>query len=237
MTAIERERRLLRTFAQLADTLVDDYDVVELMQELADTCRAELRVAAAGILLANPLGELELVASTSESGTIVEALLLGSQGPARASFDSGAVVTVPDIAALDAEWDEFRRSAGASDFTSIIAIPLRLRERTIGTLTLLQTTRDLPTEDELLIARALADVATIGILHERVLRESEVLTAQLQHALNSRIVIEQAKGVVSYTKGVPIDEAFSLIRAHARATSQRLGEVARQIVERRLLLD
>ncbi|WP_372967171.1 GAF and ANTAR domain-containing protein [Microbacterium sp.] len=237
MTAIERDRRLLRTFAQLADTLVDEYDVVELMQQLADTCREELGVAAAGILIADPSDELELVASTSESAPVVEALMLGSQGPAVASYQRGQTVAVPVIDELGTGWDDFRLSARASGFTSIVAIPLRLRDQTIGTLTLLQTAGAMPTEDDLLIARALADVATIGILHERVLRETEILTAQLQHALNSRIVIEQAKGVVSYTKGVPIDEAFTLIRDHARRHSRRLGDVARQIVERRLTLD
>ena len=163
--------------------------------------------------------------------------MLGSQGPAVACYQRGQTVAVPVIDELGPGWDDFRLSARASGFTSIVAIPLRLRDQTIGTLTMLQTVGAMPTDDDLLIARALADVATIGILHERVLRETEILTAQLQHALNSRIVIEQAKGVVSYTKGVPIDEAFTLIREHARRHSRRLGDVARQIVERRLTLD
>lgn len=237
MSRLDRDRRLLRTFAQLADTLVDEYDVVELMQQLADTCREELEVAAAGILLADPSGDLELVASTSEAGTVVEALLLGSQGPALGSYESGAVVAVPDIDDLGPNADEFRRVARAAGYSSIFVIPLRLRDQTIGTLTLLQAAGEEPSDDDLVVARALADVATIGILHERVLRESAILAEQLQHALNSRIVIEQAKGVVAYTVGVPIDEAFGLIRDHARRNSLRLGEVARQIVERRLVLD
>lgn len=236
MTRLERDQRLLHTFVQLADTLVDEYDVVELMQHLADTCRDELDIAVAGILLADQIGDLELVASTSEAASVVEALMLGSRGPALASYESGTTVTVTEVDARDAESAEFRESAHASGYTSIVAIPLRLREQTIGTLTLLQTAGRTLSEEDLLIARALADVATIGIVHERVLRETEILTTQLQHALNSRIVIEQAKGVVAYTAGVAIDEAFSLIRDHARRNSLRLGDVARQIVERRLTL-
>ncbi|KQR38422.1 MULTISPECIES: GAF and ANTAR domain-containing protein [Microbacterium] len=237
MTSLERDRRLLRTFAKLADTLVDEYDVVELMQQLADACREELDISAAGILLADQNGELELVASTSEAGTVVESLLLGSQGPALGSYESGSVVAVPDFDDLGSAADEFRRAARASGYTSMFVIPLRLRDKTIGTLTLLQAAGSEPSEDDLLVARALADVATIGILHERVLRETEILAEQLQHALNSRIVIEQAKGVVAYTAGVPIEDAFALIRDHSRSNSMRLGDVARQIVERRLTLE
>lgn len=203
MTALERDSRLLRTFTQLADTLVDDYDIVELMQELVDTCRAELNVSAAGLLLADAAGELELVASTSEAGSVVEALLLGASAPT----------------------------------ASVVSIPLRLRDKTIGSLTLLLEAGATATTEDLVIARALADIATIGILHERAMRETEALSQQLQHALNSRVVIEQAKGVVSHRQGVPMDDAFALIRAYARENGVRLGEVARRIVARQLTLD
>jgi GAF domain-containing protein len=237
MTAISRDRRLLRTFTQLADTLVDDYDVVELMQELVDTCRAELDVSAAGLLLADAAGDLELVASTSEAGGVVEALLLGSQGPATTSYRTGATVAVADFDTLEPAWDAFRRSAVASGFSGIVSIPLRLRDKVIGSLTLLRDGRDTLDDEDLVVARALADIATIGILHERALRETEALSGQLQHALNSRVVIEQAKGVVSFKQGVAIDEAFTLIRNYARSHGERLSDVARRIVDRRLSLD
>lgn len=237
MTALDRDRRLLHTFTHLADTLVDDYDVVELMQELVDTCRAELHVAVAGLLLADLAGDLELVASTSESGAVVEALLLGSQGPTASSYETGITMSVADVDTLGPGWEEFRAIAQPSGFTSIVSIPLRLRDKTIGTLTLLQYGGALPEDDDLAIARALADIATIGILHERALRETEALSAQLQHALNSRVVIEQAKGVVSHRQGVPIDDAFALIRSYARSHGERLGDVARRIVDRTLTID
>ncbi|WP_309103080.1 GAF and ANTAR domain-containing protein [Microbacterium sp.] len=237
MTTLDRDRRLLTTFTQLADTLVDDYDVVELMQRLVDTCAEQLEVAAAGLLLADGGGELELVASTSEVGTIVEALLLASQSPIDPTYDTAAAISVAEVAALGPEWEDFRRSALASGFTTLVTIPLRLRNQTIGALNLLQREDGVLREDDLIVARALADLATIGILHERALRETEALAEQLQHALNSRVVIEQAKGVVSHMNRVPVDEAFTLIRTYARSHGERLGDVARAIVERRLRLE
>ncbi|MBW8763916.1 MAG: ANTAR domain-containing protein [Microbacterium sp.] len=168
------------------------------MQHLVDTCRDQLHVSAAGLLLSDENGELELVASTTEAGAVVETLMSG----------------VP----------------------ALVAIPLRLRSQTIGSLTLIPAEGVALAEGDLVIARALADIATIGILHERTLRETEMLAGQLQHALNSRVVIEQAKGVVSYTNSVPIDDAFELIRTYARTHGERLGDVARRIVERRLTL-
>lgn len=237
MTTLDKDRRLLATFTQLADTLVDDYDVVELMQQLVDTCRDELDVSAAGLLLADSAGELELVASTTEEGNVVEALLLGGQGPAVESYATGRVVAVNDIEQLGEGWEAFRRSALAQGYTSIACIPLRLREQTIGALNLLQAHGAVLSEEDGVVARALADIATIGILHERTLRETERLSQQLQNALNSRVIIEQAKGVVSHVKGVPIDEAFTLIRAYARDHGERLGDVAARIVQRRLTLE
>lgn len=236
MTALDREKQLLTTFTQLADTLVDDYDVVELMQRLVDTCRDQLQVAAAGLLLSDERGDLELVASTSEAGTVVEALILGAEVAAGSSARASAPISVAEIDSLGSGWEEFRRSAVASGFVSIVTIPLRLRDMTIGSLNLLQEAGGVLSERDLVIARALADVATIGILHERTLRETEALTEQLQNALSSRVIIEQAKGVVSHTNGVPIDDAFALIRTYARTHGEHLGDVARRIVERRLTI-
>jgi hypothetical protein len=231
------QRRLLETFARLADTLVDDYDVVELLQMLVDTCRDLLDTTAAGILLSDSRGELELVASTSEAGRLVEMMQLSAEaGPCIESFRSGRPVSVPDIAQTGDEWRHFREAALAQGFRSVDALPLRLRDSTIGTLNLLRATPGAAQDDDILAAQAFADVATIGILHERSIRESEVLSSQLQAALNSRIVIEQAKGVVSHTQGVSIDEAFTLMRAYARSHSIGLSVVAARLVDRSLRL-
>ncbi|SFS08461.1 GAF domain-containing protein [Microbacterium sp. cf046] len=231
------QRRLLQTFVTLADTLVDDYDVVDLLQLLVDTCRDVLDMTAAGILLADARGELELVASTSEASRLVEMMQLSAEaGPCIESFRSGQRVSVRDIATADDEWRQFRESAIAQGFRAMDALPLRLRDSTIGTLNLLRDAPGAAPEDAVLAAQAFADVATIGILHERTLRESAVLSRQLQTALNSRIVIEQAKGVVSHTSGVSIDEAFTLMREHARSHNVGLSVVAARIVDRSLRL-
>lgn len=231
------QRRLLETFARLADTLVDDYDIVELLQMLVDTCRDLLDTTAAGILLSDSRGELELVASTSEAGRLVEMMQLSAEaGPCIESFRSGRPVSVPDIAEIGDEWRQFREAALAQGFRSVDALPLRLRDSTIGTLNLLRATPGAAQHEDILAAQAFADVATIGILHERSIRESAVLSSQLQAALNSRIVIEQAKGVVSHTQGVSIDEAFTLMRAYARSHSMGLSVVAARLVDRSLRL-
>ncbi len=237
MTEMTRDERLLRTFAMLADTLVDDYDIVELLQSLVDACRDLLDTTAAGILLTDNRGDLELVVSTSEASRLVETMQLAAQaGPCIESYRTGRPISVPSIAEVGEEWAAFRESALGQGFASMEAIPLRLRETTIGTLNLLRSQSGSLAEVHAVTARAFADVATIGILHERSLRESEVLSQQLQIALKTRVVIEQAKGVVSYTNDVPIDEAFDLIRAYARSHQLPLSDVAARLVRRELTL-
>jgi transcriptional regulator with GAF, ATPase, and Fis domain len=237
MTEPTRDTRLLQTFATLADTLVADYDVVDLLQNLVDTCQQLLDTTAAGILLADDSGELDVVASTSEEIRLVEVMQLSAEaGPCVESYRTGRVVSLNDIGEAPAAWDDFRRSALEHGFSSVHAIPLRLRETTIGTLNLLRDRVGPLDPDDLVAAKAFADVATIGILHERSLRESQVITEQLQFALNSRVVIEQAKGVVSHTRSVPVDEAFALIRAYARSHQLGIGTVAAQLVARTLHL-
>ena len=238
MIDVTRERRLLQTFAALADTLVVDYDVVDLLQMLVDTCAELLDTTAAAILLADQFGDLDVVASTSEASRLVEVIQLGvEEGPCIESFRTGRVVAVPDIAASTEGWVRFKESALEQGFAAIFAVPLRLRETTIGTLNLLRDAPGELEEEDLIAAQAFADVATIGILHERALRETAVLAEQLQGALNSRIVIEQAKGVVAHTNGVPIDEAFVLIRSYARSHQIGISEVAARIVNRSLQIE
>jgi GAF domain-containing protein len=238
MTDATFDSRLLGTLTALADTLVDDYDIVELLQTLVDACRDILGISAAGILLADEVGELELVASTSEASRLVEVMQLAAQaGPCIECYRTGAPVALPSIAHAPPEWSAFRDAALAQGFMAIHALPLRLRETTIGTLNVMLDSGDGFSETSRAAAKAFADVATIGILHERSLRESEVLTEQLQLALSSRVRIEQAKGVVSHTLGVHVDDAFEFIRRYARNNRLPLSLVATQIVNRDLALD
>jgi len=196
-----------------------------------------LEMTAAAILLADGRGDLEVIASTSESSRLVEMMQLSAEaGPCIESFRTGRPVSVPDIAESGPEWTAFRESALDQGFRSVEALPLRLRDTTIGTLNLMRSESGPAPQDDLDAAQAFADVATIGILHERSIRESAVLTEQLQAALNSRIVIEQAKGVISQTRGVPIDEAFTLMRDYARSHRMGLSVVAGKLVDRSIAL-
>lgn len=232
MSAFTREEQLLQTFAKLADTLVADYDVVDLLQSLVDTCQDLLDTAAAGILLANGAGELEVVASTSEASRLVETMQLGAEaGPCIESFQTGNVVSLADISQAPEEWSRFRDSALEQGFASVHAIPLRLREKTIGTLNLLREVIGELEPLDAIAAKAFADVATIGILHERSMRESTLLSEQLQTALNRRIIIEQAKGFVAHTQSVSVDDAFTLIRNYARSHQLPISLVAAQLVD------
>jgi transcriptional regulator with GAF, ATPase, and Fis domain len=232
-----REEKVLQTFAKLADTLVAGYDVVDLLQMLVDVCRELLDAEAAGILLVGGTGELEVVASTSEASRLVEMMQVGAEsGPGIESVRTGRLVTVPDLRIVPAEWELFRDTAAAQGYASTHALPLRLRETTIGTLNLFRTEPGELSARDLVTAQAFADVATIGILHERALREQAIVTEQLQSALSSRIVIEQANGVVAHRAGVSIDQSFEIIRSYARSHQLGIGEVSARLVARTLIL-
>jgi GAF domain-containing protein len=226
-----RTERLFDAFATLADTLVAGYDVLDLLQSLVEYCHELLDVDSAGILLANADGELEVVASTNEANTLVEIMQLDANaGPCLESFRTRAVVSVPDIDVDSDRWPDFAAIAGAQGIHSVYAIPLRLRQTTIGTLNLMREQRGEINRYDIRAAQALADVATIGILQERTIRDASTIRDQLQRALSSRIVIEQAKGVVAETAKVSMDTAFDRIRSHARKHQTPLSEVARQLV-------
>ena len=237
MTESIREAALVDAFTTLADSLVAGFDVIELLQSLVETCHDLLDVSEGGILLADDTGELEVVASTSEATSLVETMQLDAEeGPCWECFRTGKVVSVPSLDEGDARWPRFARVAREQGFRSVHAVPLRLRETVIGTLNLLRHEPGELNERDVRVAQALADVATIGIVQERTLRESAVVQAQLQSALTTRVVIEQAKGVLAHTHDVSTDQAFELMRSHARRTRTRLADVARGLVERRLTL-
>lgn len=236
MSEQSREALILDSFATLADTLVDDYDVLELLQTLVETCERLLDVRAAGILLADPNNQLEVVASTSEASRLVEIMQIGAEaGPCVESFTKGTVVSVPDVT-VDERWEEFSAHALSQGFRAVYAVPLRLRATVIGALNLFRSEPGEFTDYDRTAAQALADVATIGILHQRAYEQTEVVRDQLASALQSRVRIEQAKGVISHTRGTTTDEAFTIIRDYARSHRQRLSEVAQQIVERNIRL-
>jgi GAF domain-containing protein len=234
MSATSREARLGMAFVRLADTLVADLDIVDLLDTLVHECTELLDVSEAGLVLALSGHELQVMASTSERSSLIEALQLRSQeGPCMTCFETGKVVIVPDITVGDT-WLAFRELALAQGFRSVHAVPLHLRQRTIGALNLFRDEPGDLSPADASVAQALADVATIGILQERLISEQRLVGEQLQRALDGRILIEQAKGVLSQSHHIPVDEAFTRLRTYARSTNTRLLEVASNVIDRRI---
>ena len=220
-----------RTLVELADTLVADFDVVELLTLLADRCVDVLGVSAAGLMLAGPDGDLRVMASSSEAMRLLELFELQSrEGPCLDCYVSGRPVVNQDLAHVNGRWPRFAQEALAAGFRSVHALPMRLRGTVIGALNLFVVEPgDMPGAD-VEAAQALADVATIAILQHRAVLEAQVVNQQLQHALNSRIVIEQAKGMVAERADLNMEQAFSTLRRHARDHNLRLVDVAEAVI-------
>ena len=230
-----REATLARTFVELADTLVADFDVVELLTMLVDRCVDVLDVGAAGLMLVAPEGDLRVMASSSEAMRVLELFELQAQeGPCLDCYRTGEAVVNQDLAAVDGRWPRFAPEALAAGFHSVHALPMRLRGTVIGALNLFHIDPGEMRQSDIAAAQALADVATIAILQHRAAHEAQVVNEQLNVALNSRVVIEQAKGMVAERNVVNMEEAFSTLRNHARNHNLRLADVARDVIEGRL---
>ncbi len=234
-----REALLIEAFVGLADTLVDDYDVIDVLDRLAGYSVQLLAAEAAGIMLADAQATLRVVASTNEQSEWMELLQLeADEGPCVECFRAGAPVSAADLADAAARWPRFVAALQErGTYGSVHALPLRLRGQAIGTLNLFHDAPGSLPEADLALGQGLADVATIGILQERAIRRGEVLAEQLQAALNSRVIIEQAKGVLAQRGNLDMHIAFDRLRGYARAHNLRLTDVARQIVETDLATD
>jgi GAF domain-containing protein len=218
---------LARTFVDVSDTLVADFDVADFLAVLAERCVEFLGVSEAGLMLADAKGVLRVAASSSEKMNVLELLeLQHSDGPCVECFRTKTQIREEDLRQATSRWPVFAPQAVTAGFTSAYALPLRLRDQVIGSLNLLRVEPGGPDADDLLIGQALADVATIGILQHRAASEQRIIAEQLQFALNSRIVIEQAKGVLSASSGLDMDAAFQAMRQYARNHNQRLTDVA-----------
>jgi GAF domain-containing protein len=222
---------LAAVFIELADTLVDEFDVYDLLHVLTNRCVDLIGAEAAGLLLTENGDGLRVVVSSSEQAQLVELFQLQhEQGPCVDCYHSGEPVITDHLDQAEERWPDFAPAATAAGFVRVIALPMRLRGRVIGALNLFGTA-DSPAVDEqhIRIAQAMADAATITILQDRLTRSRRVLNEQLQVALNSRTIIEQAKGVLAARLDVSTDEAFEVLRSRARSTRRHLTEVADEV--------
>jgi transcriptional regulator with GAF, ATPase, and Fis domain len=224
---MSREQRISQVFIELADTLVDEFDVVDFLRTLAEVSVELLDVDAAGLMLADEDGALRVMASSDEQAELLELFeLQQDEGPCPECFRTGAPVVNVDLG----RWPDFAAAAAAGGYATAHAVPLRLRRQVIGALNLFRTSTEPLGDDDIALSQALADIATIGLLHERQLRGQQVLAEQLQHALNSRIMIEQAKGMLAGRVGLSPAEAFAAMRSYARGSGQRLSDVAHSVL-------
>ncbi|QNP75273.1 GAF and ANTAR domain-containing protein [Streptomyces roseirectus] len=233
MIAMARERRLAEIFVEVADSLVEDFDVIDLLQRLSARCVELLDVSAAGILLADVHGELQIIAASDEHTRLLELFALQhDQGPCVECYRSGAARTNIDLTRpeVTADWPRFAARARETGYVATHAVPLRLRNRVVGALNLFQTAPHRLGDDDVALAQALADVATIAILQQRTLERSYVENSQLETALTSRVLIEQVKGVLAERWNTSVDDAFAAFRSYARTRHLRLSDLAAQIV-------
>src|ERR1700733_560237 len=220
---MSREADVVRSLVEMADTLVDDYDVVDLLTGLTNRCVTLLGASAAGVMLASPAGGLRLVASSSEAMRVLELFEPQAQeGPCLDPFRAGESVEQETLHAGRGHWPFFAAAAVQVGFLSATALPLRLRDVTLGALNMLSASPDPMPEADLIVARAFADLAALSIVQHRASVEAQQLNEQLSSALTSRVVIEQAKGVISERAGVSLAEAFARLRTFSRNGNLRL---------------
>ncbi|MFN3866034.1 MAG: GAF and ANTAR domain-containing protein [Demequina sp.] len=235
MDGAARETRISAAFVAVADTLTTDFDAVDLLHTLVRDCVDILEMEAGGLLLADSAGDLQLMTSTSEGAEFVEVMQLAADaGPCIDCFTQGAAVSVSDLADDVSRWPEFTRVALERGIHSVLATPMKLRGKVIGTMNLFGKEAGHVSERDAAVAQALADVATIGLLQERVVRESQLIEEQLHRALDSRVMIEQAKGVIASSLSISMDQAFALIRKYSRDRNITIRTVAESVSGREL---
>ena len=231
-TSSPREAALTAAFVDMADTMAADYDVVDLLHRLAGHCVDLLGVTAAGVLVTDAQGQPQPLATNAQLVELLE-LQVDQRGPCVDCFDTGEPVSAVDLSQYSGQWPRFVAEAQRQMFHTVHALPMRLRDQTVGVLNLFRTDLTRLSTEDLALGQALADIATISILHERALHRSQTHVEQLQAALDSRIVIEQAKGALAQHGGLDVDDAFTLLRNYARSHRLPLSQVARDVVTNR----
>ncbi len=234
MTTMSRQQQVSEVFVELADTLVDEFDIIDFLQKLSTRCVELLDVTAAGILLADSYGTLQTIAASDETTRMLELFSLQhEQGPCVECYTRGAARINIDLASPTdtAGWTQFAARARAAGFVTAHAFPLRLRQHVVGAMNLFRADRAQLGQEDTALAQALADIATIGILQQRTLEQSHTERTQLQAALTSRIVIEQAKGILAERWNTSPDRAFTALRGYARGHGRQISVLAGQIID------
>lgn len=236
-TGLERQALTALTFVEIVDTLVGDFDVIEVLTVLTSRCVQLLEAAAAGILLADSDGLLRVIGASTEQIELLELFQIqNDQGPCLDCFRTGRVIIEEDLSRTTA-WPQFAAESVGAGFPSVCAVPMRLHDHVLGCLNLFMARPTALSDVEVAIAQALADVASIAIVQDQVTRQAAFREGQLQHALNSRIVIEQAKGMIAERGGLNMDDSFSRLRSFARHNNRGLTEVAEALVSGTLPID
>jgi GAF domain-containing protein len=228
--------KIVGAFVELAETLVDDFDVAELLQLLTRRCVDLLGAAEAALMLADKDGELQVAVTSSEHARLLELYQLQSaEGPCLDCYRGGRLVSVADLESAASRWPKFAPTAVAAGYTSVHALPMRVRDEVVGAMNLFGADpEDGVAHHHLPVAQALTDVATIALMQGELVRRRETLAEQLQTALNTRVAIEQAKGLLAGRLGLAMEESFALLRSFARHHQRRLSDVARDVIEGRL---
>jgi GAF domain-containing protein len=229
---VNSQESLAEVFVQIADTLVADFDIIDFLQHLCDRCVELLGVDAAGLLLADSQGQLQIMAATSEQARLLELFQLQSgEGPCLDCHRDGQAVVIADVSTVTARWPRFAPACRQAGFEAVHAMPMRCRDQVVGAMNLFQTAPG-PLEPSIVrIAQALTDAATIGLLQQRAMYDQHVLVEQLQVALNSRIVIEQATGILAERVGLDVGNAFNAMRQQARNQNLGLTDLARMVID------
>ena len=235
--AATRQTLTATTFVEIVDTLVGDFDVIEVLTLLASRCVELLDAAAAGILLADSDGHLRVIGASTEQIQLLELFQVqNEEGPCLDCYNSGQVVLHSDVD-NDSRWPRFAAECTDAGFASVCAVPLRLKAHTLGCLNMFMSKPGGLTATDVALAQALADVASIAIIQDQATRDAAIREDHLQHALESRIAIEQAKGMIAEHHRVDMDEAFTRLRVYARNHNRRLTEVAEALIDGTTTID
>jgi GAF domain-containing protein len=222
---------LLEVFVEATGTLVDDFDLVDFLHTLTDNAARVSGAAAVGLVLADHHDRVRYLASSNEEGRLLELLQIqNDDGPGLDAIISGRPVVNADLGEATCRWPIFAPAARAAGLRSVHAFPMRLREETIGALNILGATPSHFEPDDVRLVQALADVATIALLQERARSRAEPITEQLEGALNSRVVLEQAKGALSRAESITVPAAFDIMRTTAQLTGRKLTDIARSVL-------